>query len=88
MLLRVISKTRRYLTIRLSALPGEPTLKPRTWTIAREDLDVMIATKLARPITTWTCPTCASTMSIYEGRIGARTGLFFACSGCETCVEI
>jgi hypothetical protein len=88
-ILRIVSETPRYLTIRLTAMPSDPALKVRTWTVAREDLEVMITTRLATPLMTLRCE-CGSTMSVHEGWIGQRrrSGFFFACSECESCLEI
>jgi hypothetical protein len=90
-ILRVVSETSRYLTIRLTAMPSDPTLKVRMWTVAREDLELMIATKLATPLTSLRCADCGSMMTIHEGWIGRtsqRPCYVFACSGCESCLEI
>jgi hypothetical protein len=88
-ILRVVTETPRYLTIRLTALPNEQPLRARTWTVAREDLEVMITTRLAAPLSSLRCQ-CGSTMTIHEGWIGRshRHGYFFACSECEACLEI
>lgn len=87
-LLRVVSSNSRYTVIRLTALPGEPTLKRRQWTVAREDLDTMINTGLAKPISRLTCSTCDHPMHLFRGIRNRRTGVFFACSHCEECFEI
>lgn len=86
-ILRVVSESARYLTIRLTAMPNEPALRVRTWTVTREDLEVMIRTRLATPLSSLRC-SCSGTMTIHEGQIGRRPGYFFACSECEACLEI
>lgn len=88
-ILRVVSESPRYLTIKLTAMPSDPALRMRRWTVAREDLEVMITTRLATPLTSLRCE-CGSTMTVHEGWIGhtRRPGYFFACSECEACLEI
>lgn len=88
-ILRIVAESSRYLTIRLTAMPSDPALKVRTWTVAREDLETMVSTKLATPLSSLRCE-CGSTMAIHEGWIGRkrRAGYFFACGECECCLEI
>lgn len=87
-LLRVVRSKGRYLFIRITAYPGDPPFRSRHWTVLKEDLDIMVTTRLAIRISTLTCSSCHGTMSVYEGRVGKRPTVFFACSDCEDCFEI
>lgn len=87
-LMRVLSSTSTTLTVKLTALPGDPPLRQRRWRVPKDDVTVLERTQLATRITSLVCSSCRGTMSAYDGRIGTRAGVFFACSDCEECFEI